>query len=92
MLGRSWPQERPIFRWIRAYLYTPAQVGQLMAAARKLRERYLADATYVLIGLLYVTAFEVARRSVSTSRISTVRGSSSAFGESSTASVWCPST
>jgi hypothetical protein len=26
-----------------------------MAAARKLRERYLADATYVLIGLLYVT-------------------------------------
>ena len=20
MLGRSWPQERPIFRWIRAYL------------------------------------------------------------------------
>ena len=46
---------RANYQRVTPYLYTPAQVGQLMAAARKLRERYLADATYVLIGLLYVT-------------------------------------
>ncbi len=43
------------YQRITPYLYSPTQVDQLMTAARKLPERYLADATYILIGLLYVT-------------------------------------
>ncbi|MGP0109309.1 MAG: tyrosine-type recombinase/integrase [Acidimicrobiales bacterium] len=43
------------YQRVTPYLYSLAQVEQLMAAARKLPERYLADAMYVLIGLLYVT-------------------------------------
>jgi len=83
---------RANYQRVTPYLYTPAQVGQLMAAARKLRERYLADATYVLIGLLYVTglrsgeAFGLDVEDLDRSRlVLSVR-------ESSTASVWCPST
>ena len=43
------------YQRITPYLYSPTQVDQLMAAARKLPKRYLADAMYILIGLLYVT-------------------------------------
>lgn len=43
------------YQRVTPYLYSPAQVAQLMAAARNLPERYLADAMYVLIGLLSVT-------------------------------------
>jgi len=43
------------YQRVNPYLYSPAQVEQLLAAARKLPERYLADAMCILIGLLYVT-------------------------------------
>lgn len=43
------------YQRVNPYLYSPAQVEQLLVAARSLPERYLADATYILIGLLYVT-------------------------------------
>lgn len=43
------------YQRVTPYLYSPAQVAQLMDAARNLPERYLADAMYVLIGLLSVT-------------------------------------
>ncbi|MHB8290514.1 MAG: tyrosine-type recombinase/integrase [Acidimicrobiales bacterium] len=43
------------YQRVNPYLYSPAQVGRLLAAARNLPERYLADAMYILIGLLYVT-------------------------------------
>lgn len=40
---------------IQPYLYTPTQVGQLMAAAHQLPDPFLAEAMQLLIGLLYVT-------------------------------------
>lgn len=43
------------YQRVRPYLYSLAQVEQLMAAARNLPKRHLADAMYLLIGLLYVT-------------------------------------
>jgi len=43
------------YQRINPYLYSPAQVEQLLAAAQKLPERCLADAIYILLGLLYVT-------------------------------------
>lgn len=46
---------RGAYQRVNPYLYSTAQVDQLMAAARNLPQRYLADAMYILIGLLYVT-------------------------------------
>ncbi|MHB1771895.1 MAG: tyrosine-type recombinase/integrase [Acidimicrobiales bacterium] len=46
---------RGSYQRVTPYLYSPAQIEQLLAAARALPERYLADAVYALIGLLYVT-------------------------------------
>lgn len=43
------------YQRVNPFLYSPDQVDQLMAAARALPERWLADAMYILIGLLYVT-------------------------------------
>lgn len=43
------------YQRVTPYLYSTAQVAQLMAAARNLPQRHLADALYVLIGLLSVT-------------------------------------
>ena len=43
------------YQRVNPFLYSPAQVDQLMAAARALPEPWLADAMYILIGLLYVT-------------------------------------
>lgn len=46
---------RASYQRINPYLYSPAQVDQLMAATRNLREPFLAEGMYILIGLLYVT-------------------------------------
>ena len=46
---------RGAYQRINPYLYSQAQVEQLMAAARNLRERHVAEVLYILIGLLYVT-------------------------------------
>ena len=43
------------YQRVQPYLYSPSQVGQLMAAARQLPEPFLAEAIHLLIGLLYVT-------------------------------------
>jgi integrase/recombinase XerD len=43
------------YQRINPYLYSPAQVEQLMAAALQLPERFLAEAMYIMIGLLYVS-------------------------------------
>jgi integrase len=43
------------YQRVTPYLYSPGQVEQLMAAAQDLPRRWLADAMYILIGLLYVT-------------------------------------
>jgi integrase/recombinase XerD len=46
---------RGAYQRVTPYLYSADQVAQLMAAARNLEEPFLADAMYVLIGLLSVT-------------------------------------
>lgn len=43
------------YQRVNPYLYSPAQVAQLLAAAQRLPQRWLAEAMYVLIGLLYVS-------------------------------------
>lgn len=43
------------YQRVTPYLYSSAQVGQLMAAAGGLAERSLAEAMRILIGLLYVS-------------------------------------
>jgi integrase/recombinase XerD len=69
------------YQRLNPYLYSPAQAEQLMAAARHLSERSLADAMYVLIGLLHVTglrsgeAFALNVEDLDSSRlVLTVRG------------------
>ncbi|MGH9170874.1 MAG: tyrosine-type recombinase/integrase [Acidimicrobiales bacterium] len=43
------------YQRVNPYLYSEAQTLQLMEAARQLQPGFLAEAMYVLIGLLYVT-------------------------------------
>lgn len=46
---------RGAYQRVTPHLYSPAQARQLLAAARQLPKRWLAEAMYVLIGLLYVS-------------------------------------
>jgi integrase len=43
------------YQRINPFLYSPAQVGQLLAATGQLQQGWLAQAMYILIGLLYVS-------------------------------------
>ncbi|HEY6424426.1 MAG TPA: tyrosine-type recombinase/integrase [Pseudonocardiaceae bacterium] len=46
---------RGAYQRVNPHLYSPAQVHQLLAATQQLPKRWLAEAMYVLIGLLYVS-------------------------------------